>query len=100
MRMTISLSDQLASHFLTLTLNRDRAVTMAWSNAGPPAHYSAYDESGQNYRCHYRPAPYPGEIPSTQQDRNGVPSQDTGNPYSTCTDSRNDLRACETRAPH
>lgn len=47
MRMTISLSDQLASHFLTLALNQDRAVTIAWSNAGPPAHYSTYDGAGQ-----------------------------------------------------
>ena len=68
MRMTISLSEQLASRFLTLAPNRERAATIAWGSAGPPAHYSAYDGSGQNYRCHYRPAPYRGEIPSTQQE--------------------------------
>jgi hypothetical protein len=44
-------------------------------------------------------APYRGETSSTQHDRNGVPSQNTGNSYSTYTDFRNDIRARRTRAP-
>ena len=41
-----------------------------------------------------------GKLSITQQDRDGVPSQGTGNPHSTCTDSRNDIGAYGTRAPH
>src|SRR4029453_7368748 len=31
-----------------------RCGAALYGSAGPPAHYSAYDVSGQNYRCHYR----------------------------------------------
>jgi hypothetical protein len=66
------------------TLNRLRQTSSYGAtlhgSAGPPVHYSAYDASGQDYCCHYRPDPYRGEISIAQQDRNGVPSQGTGNP--------------------